>query len=584
VNHKYIMSVLFFDSFDHYTNNTPNFLEALQQEYTCNFLFHRPYLLTGRYSNHALYLGSLGVGNYVSKRIEHLNETTFLVMGFQFKKVGNQNYTGLSISFAPIPEIYVSYEYDIFLYNKILFHNDEFKFITLSETSPAMATINDEEWHHVEMKMYYPGIGTWAFYVDGVQTGTWTPTTTIEWNKTVKFEISTINPPFTITEDVSKGWYIDDFYILDSFGSSYNNIIGPTARIETLLPTQDVVSGLIVTNSTNGYESQNNIPFNKTQFVKANYGSELNSTYEYENLSRINDIGAVRQNTFVKVNDNINYRSLDFAFLKNNQQVGPSIVKEHNTEMVNNSKSILLNTNPDTNNKWLKSELNSSNFGIKSKQYQNMQIIACKDASTSDLYYPSLTDNRRFNANAYILMIRSGALTNPNSKIWETVSTGTTSGVSPNPSANFMLVKKKLNGLETDTMIAAQQSVTNHTFAIIFVTDWYDDEYYGIYSITDASGNQAFPSFDYDFSGGRLAVSAIRMIIPLSGTSVSSTTVIGPGLTDWTPITLSFSKLYYLNNGLVPRFAGDTTYQTYNELMTGITVANSSYMNITFQK
>jgi hypothetical protein len=183
-------------------------------------------------------------------------------------------------------------------------------------------------------------------------------------------------------------------------------------------------------------------------------------------------------------------------------------------------------------------------------------------------------------------MIRNGTLTNPNSKIWETISTGTTSGVIPDPSANFMLVRKKLNGLENNTMIAAQQSVTNHTFAIIFVTDWYDDEYYGIDSITDASGNKAFQSFDYDFSEGRSAVTAIRIIAPLSATPVNSTSVFGTGLANWTLVTsgLSFSKFYYLNDAEVPRYAGDTSTQTYSDFMTGKTLANSSYMNISLYK
>ena len=525
---------------------------------------------------------------YLLKRIYQSKNTTFFLMGFQFKKIGNQDYTGLSISFAPIPEIYVTYEYDLALYNKILFYNNEFKFITLTETSPAMATINDEEWHHIEMKMYYPGTGTWLFYVDGIQTGSWTPSTTIEWNKTIKFQINSINPPFAITSDASKGWYIDDFYLLDNYGSNYNNIIGPNARIETLLPTQDLTSESTKVNTSNGYQSQDNIPINTTQYINATINSGQTSTFEYQDLSFIKNIGAVKQNAITIVNDAINLRNSDFTFLKNNQESGATNrIQEDYIDNNKNVKSILFNNDPETDTQWNVSNFNSSNFGFKLKN-NNIKVTTVKDSMT-DLYFPNLTaDNLRFESNAYIIMFSDStgtALVNPKPYMWQTVETGTTAGVIPNDASNYMLIRKRLNGLESDTEIAVQQSVSNHSFALMFITSSKDENYYLLQSTTKNSGTQAFQNFNYEYSNERLAILPIRILAPIRATAVNTTTVTNAAA--WTEITtgLNFSKFYYLTDALVNTVSGYPGVQNYGDTMNATSLPGSaSLMNILIAK
>lgn len=575
------MSVLFFDSFDHYTHNTPEFLNALKREYTCSFSYGVPHLLQGRHSDHSLYLGSLGVTNYISKRIENLNNMTFFVMGFQFKKIGNQTYTGLAISFAdPI--------FDPYEYNKILFYNNEFKFITTSETSSVMATINDEEWHHIEMKMFYPGTGTWCFYVDGVQTGTWTPSTTFTWNKTITFTVHSINPPFVITSDASKGWYIDDFYLLDNYGSNYNNIIGPNIRIETLLPIQDLTAESTKINTSNGYQSQDNIPINTTQYINATIASGQTSTFEYQNLSVIKDIGAVKQNAVTITNDAINIRNSDFTFLKNNQESGATLrIQEDYIDDNKNVKYILFNNDPETDAQWDISGFNSSNFGFKLKN-NNINITTVKD-SMSDLYFPTLTsDNLRFESNAYVIMFSNStsiSLNNPNENVWTTINTGTTAGIIPNDASNYMLIKKKLNGLENDTEIAVQQSVSNHSFALMFITSSKDENFYFIESTTKNSGNQSFSNFNYQHSDQRVAILPIRILAPIRATAVNTTTITNTSA--WTEIAtgLNFSKFYYLTDTIVNTVSGYPGLQNFSDTMQATSLLGSaSLMNILIAK
>lgn len=551
------MSVLFFDSFDHYTSNTTNFLGTLRQEYVCDFPFGYPHLMPGRHTNYALYLTSLNIDCSIKTTIPSLNEMTYFIMGFQFKKIGNQTYSEFAISFQN-PGIVDDY-------NKVRFNNNQFKLATSTQISPAVATINDEDWHHIEIKMYYPGTGTWLFYVDGVQTGSWTPTSTITWSKNIYFEVNAIDTVL-ITNDASKGWFIDDFYLLDSFGSAYNNIVGTNARIETLKPTQDVIAESSIKNTTYGYESQDNVPINNSQYIRADVNGDVdydqNSTFEYENLSTIRNIGALKQNNIVAVNNaNLNW-PYDFVFLNNNQEVGAVIsTLDAQNETLKTFKSITFNNNPQTDTNWTLSDVNSSNFGFSTKN-QNIIITKVKD-SLGDLYYPTMTtDDFRFESNAYILMFSNTTATtlvNPNIKLWDTITSGFTTGVdAPLYASNYMLVKKRLNGLETNSQIAALQSVTNHSFALMFVTSSKNENFYFLNSITDGAGNRAFPSLNYEHSPSRHTILPIRIAAPIRGVDVSGTNI--SGTTGWTSITsgLSYSKFYHLTTVLKEHYEGDT--------------------------
>ena len=94
------MSVLYFDSFDHYALTSPDIPKTLVKEYTCEFPNGGyPYLLSGRYSNYSLFFTSHQIDGYIKKQIPSLNTMSYFIFGFQFKKIGIQTTSEFSICF-----------------------------------------------------------------------------------------------------------------------------------------------------------------------------------------------------------------------------------------------------------------------------------------------------------------------------------------------------------------------------------------------------------------------------------------------------------------------------------------------------
>lgn len=587
---KYNMSVLHFDSFDHYCLASADLPKTLTKEYSCSFANGGyPYLLSGRYSDYSLFFTSHQIDGYIKKDIKSLNKMDYFIFGFQFKKIGIQTTSEFSICFDDPSSSYRDK-------NKIRFNNNSFILSSETQNSSDFGNINDENWHHIEIKVPYPNPGVWQIYIDGTLTGTWTSTDTITWNELISIRINQISA-FTITGDASKGWCIDDFYVLDSFGSIYNDFVGIYARIETLKPNQDYASSLTKVNTTNTYESQNNIPLNNTQYIKGSISSNLFSNCYYEQISKLREIGAVKQTNITSLGDDffgIN-RTGDFVFIENSTEIGPVISTRSDVyETTPVYKSSIYNLDPSTNSQWTKTNVNTYKYGVKLKPF-GISITNVKDVLGSDLYYPGISapyNNQKFNYNAYILMVSDSdttTLNSPDPKQWKTIDYGITSGIFDGSgdtiyTSNYMLVKKTLNGTESSSLIAAQKSITNHSYAIMFITSSINESFYSMNSITDGNGTRYFPNFTYQFSNDRYGILPIRILAPIRGASVTSMTI--GGNADWTQIStgMNSGKFYYMTSILTKPVANDNTVYSYNVAMGGVCVAPSSFINILLSK
>jgi hypothetical protein len=508
------MGIIFFDSFDHYTHHGGYVYEELAREYSLpnieayKNLTNGPKLFAGRNSSCALLLNGFYVpptytsNTFLDKSISvniPNSGVVQLIIGCQIKKYKSGSPT--LIGFKDNTGIHKGIK---------LSGND--LYITSRTSETYLTTISDDgNWHHLEVKIQisHPS-QPWQIRIDGIDDYIISPEALFleDINETLNRTFG-IGQESTSTDHNDSGWLIDDLYLLDNLGASFNDFLGPLVRIETLFAFKDKTVNMIKKNThpAIGAQSQDNIPHNETQYVYTN-ATNVSSLYEINNLQKIQVVGAIKP-VILSATTN-NYYNLYtwpngesghscFRLIKDNIEFGPNYksIGELNYEKSSGAieklgtlNSNIFSLNPSDNNPWDVVNINNLELGYISKDY-SINITHVDAKLTQDLYFPA-PDSSKMNSGytAYLLVKKQSSVPTVNENEWDQIDSGIAGSI------YYRVFKRTLNGNENNTMLVS----TGNDASMLFITS--SKITYDIPNGSEPDSNSApFGNFEYTFGG-----------------------------------------------------------------------------------
>ena len=168
-------------------------------------------------------------------------------------------------------------------------------------TYGTASTILPDTWYYVELQcLFNNGAGSWECRVDGV----------LYASASSRDTESGSNPWLHFgggDTDAIDDWYIDDFYYLDSTGTSNNDFLG-ICKVETDLPSGNGNSSVLVgsdSNSTDNYllvDNNASVPPVATEYVESDTEGDKD-TYAMSDLTTTGTVHGVQTTLYAQKDD-----------------------------------------------------------------------------------------------------------------------------------------------------------------------------------------------------------------------------------------------------------------------------------------
>ena len=344
------MSLLFSDGFDVYgASGVENNTQPVDHWTSASInaqggLFVQPGRYTG--SDSLAIMGGDKTTNHLRKQLSSTISTgDKLIIGFNFKANGNLfTQTEFFVSTSEIAPsntkiLRISSGNDVWLWNN-------------GTTTDTTVNLTVGQWHHFEFVLDR-STNTFACYLDG---------TSIRDGITFSNDVSWIqisNYYDGGTPPVSRYHLFDDFYVLDGNGSSANDRIGSSARIDTLLP-----SGATSSADWSGTNASiSGIPANDNTTITAS-ASGNTSVFTFTNPQSQNFADANAISIRTRAADTDSAGATIQAVVNGTTPVNAGSAFDPGTSF--DEFQVYLDTNPETSAKFTPAEINALELGFKS--------------------------------------------------------------------------------------------------------------------------------------------------------------------------------------------------------------------------
>lgn len=339
------MSLLFSDGFDVYgasgvkNNNQPVDHWTSASINAQGGLFVQPGRYTG--SSSMLVLGADKNYTTLSKEISSMLSTGGkLIIGFNCKVNTNTS----SISYFYLSPIYSTNSQ----YNVLEFRSGNI-YVANGDTT---YNVTFGQWHHIEME-FDRTANTYTLYLDGNSINS------RSWSYDASF--FTIRHLYDDTGSAPSTAYhfIDDFYILDGNGTSANDRIGSTARIDTLLP-----SGATSSADWSGTNASiSGIAPNDNTTITAAASGDI-SVFTFTDAQSQNFADANAISIRVRAADTDSAGATIQPVVNGTSPVNAGSAFDPGTSF--DEFQLYIDTNPETSSKFTAAEINALELGVKS--------------------------------------------------------------------------------------------------------------------------------------------------------------------------------------------------------------------------
>jgi len=334
------MAFIFADGFDHYTITNDRHLDKWDRETT-----------TSSFSiNSGTGQGGSDSGRFTSavSLVKNITESTTLIFGFWIKYSGTSTSTSCRfLRFFNDGTEMCQLGYSA---GKLVFFDDA----SFEYNVPNVSLRSGRE-YYIEGKIVFDETeGSVEIRVDGQTQMTRTGIDTAA---------DSINEVYFGTSSGISTCDLDDFYLLDDTGSTFNDFLGPI-RIETLFPNANGTTNAWdnVTGPSNYQDVDDNPPDDDTTYVSTSTTTEVD-LYAFGNLSTTSgSIDGVIVTNYAR-KDGTTARTIDFAVRQNGVQVDN--VGNLGLKEVYKFNQHLFEQNPDGPTAWSVTTVNAAEFGQK---------------------------------------------------------------------------------------------------------------------------------------------------------------------------------------------------------------------------